>query len=251
MKKLLTVFMAICLVSSFGLFAFAEEVVEDDFVESGTAVESQGSIEDFASIFETFSSDDSGSFDVASLLGGNAGGISDILSGMTGGDSSSGEITGVLSQVMGGVDSGELMDTLGQSFSSMTGGISEAMGMMSPDQADDVMAGLFSSLSGAGVDTNALTTALGDSPVFNLFAGLYTGAFTAKPKPTAKPTAAPTVAPTQAPTNPPAPETTKAPVTGTTSTDIPKTGSTTSGIALFAVLSVAAAAAFVARKKEA
>ena len=76
-----------------------------------------------------------------------------------------------------------------------------------------------------GVSVADLKTKLGESEIFNAFAKIYMPAI---------------------------PTTTAAPVVTTTvkATEVPKTGSAVGGIAIFATLSIAAAAAFVCTKKK-
>jgi len=258
MKKLLTLLVVATMLLTFGLAASAEEIIDQiagsflpDSLAGSTAGDSDA-ISAFASAFETFSSDSSSgeSFDIGALFGtASGGGISDILAGITGSNSS--DISAVLEQAMGNVDSGDLMSTLTQSFGSLGGGMADALGMFSPDNAGGLMDGLFAGLGTAGVDTNKLTSALGESAVFNMFAGLYTGAGVIKP---------PVVTTTKPEVVTDSPEETTITTTSgggvittkPTGGTIPKTGSSElNGIVMFGVLATAAAVAFVAaRKKE-
>ena len=252
MKKLLTLLVVATMLLTFGLTASAAELLDElagGFLPDGAAADGgSGSIADFASIFETFSSDSSAegeAFDINALFGtASGGGITDMLAGLTGGNT--GDIAAVMEQAMSGVDSGDLMSTLTQSFGSLGGGMLDGLGALSPDNAGGLMDGLFAGLGTAGVDTNKLTSALGESTVFNMFAGLYTGAGVVKPPVATTKAPAPTAAPTNAPNT--APPATKGPA----GPSIPKTGSSeVTGIVMFGVLAMAAAVAFVAaRKKE-
>lgn len=230
MKKVLTIMIATLFVLSFGLFAFAEE----DFTPVDDSSSSSASIGDFASLFETFSSDSGSDFDLSGLLSGG-GGIMDMLGGLTG--ESSGDISAVLGSMLGGVEGGALLDTLSQSFGSLGLGVTELLGGgLELGGMDDLYTGLLGGLDSMGIDSSALTSMLGESGVFNFFAGLYTaGAVTPTPETTTE------VETEAAPTSPPVQPTGK---------ENPNTGSSTTGIAAFAVLSAAAAVAFVARKKK-
>lgn len=103
--------------------------------------------------------------------------------------------------------------------------IEELMNEFDPDDVGAFVDDLLDKVSEElNVDVDELKDKLGESEIFNWFAKLYMPAIP-------ETTEAPTEAPTEEPT-------------------VPQTGSAAGGLAVFAVMSVAAAAAFVFSKKE-
>lgn|GEM_PF-6183062 len=218
MKKLLSIFLALSLVFTLGICAFA---AEGDAEAEEEAVATAATIE------------------LPEFLQGAWDFIKGLLANVTGFDEI--DVEAALANVLDGVDYTDLMGVLGQTFSSIGGGLGDLLGGAEIGGLDvggggtDAIAGVFDMLMGGletlGIDTNALTDALANSAIFNFFAKLYT--FGAEFETT-------TEAPP--PTDPPLEE---------TEPDNPPTGSPAYvGLTAFAVISVAAAAAFAARKKE-
>lgn len=141
------------------------------------------------------------------------------------------EVLDLFYEIFGMVDGADLQRVLNQTLEGLkelltNGGESEVM--------ESLMSQLFAGLDGMGVDMESLIAGLYDIPILGQILSWYI------PKTT--PTTTTTLPEeTEAPTEPPAqPE-----------VEVPVTGSAGAGIAVFAVISVAAAAAFVSsRKKE-
>ncbi len=206
-----------------------------------------------------------GSDSTGSSTGSAAGGIGDVLSGLSGmiDPSSFSAISDALSGVIGGSGDGSsfdissLMDTISGAFSGMGfdlgsltegfdpgsfdfssiisgitgGGSSDGSGSGAMDTMSGIMDTLMSGLSSLGIDTSAIEGLL-DNDIVNFFANMYIGL-------------GEIVKPEEPSTT--APATTK-PAVVTTKT--PKTGDTSAVFVALGTITVAAAAAFVCLKKK-
>lgn len=146
-----------------------------------------------------------------------------------------GDIIDIFEQIMAGVSLEDLKRVLGETVDTITGIFGGGLDIGSiASQIPKYVDGFFEILQGAGVDTEGLFAKLAESELFQLLWKWYIPAEV----PT---TVVPTEEPTEEPSEEPEPEPTEP--------ENPDTGITI-GVTAFAAMSIAAAAAFVSKKKE-
>ncbi|MDR1805780.1 MAG: LPXTG cell wall anchor domain-containing protein [Clostridium sp.] len=223
MKKVLALVLAVSMLLTFGMLAFAEEELLSD--------EELALLDDWNTTTEAASTDGLNP-DVFAILDG----------------AFSDDILSQAGELFGGMDVDSLMSVLTDTFATMSSGdmssmlsgfdissITEMFDIGSLSGGGDVMSGFVDTLGGMmGIDLNSY---MADTEIFSFFSKLYTGVYTGGGTATTT-TAAPT---TTAPTID----------TPTDTGDIPDTGvDMVLPLSALAVLIVAVGAAFVLRKKK-
>lgn len=203
MKKLLSALVALAMVGSMSVMAFAEDSTDEVIV-------------DVTEVEVTDAADDETTAQVE-LEGVDMDELKDIAGDVK---------EGILSLI----DSGKIEEAFNDVLDTISNLSLDDLYTLDSSKAADILTNIVGTLESWGVDVDALYAKVKDSKLVNLIANLYV--------PDKKPT-------TEAPET-----TTEAPETTVVEEEVVETGSA-SAVAAFAVMSVAAAAAFVTYKKKA
>lgn len=204
MKKLLSALVALAMVGSMSVMAFAEDSTDEVIV-------------DVTEVEVTDAADDETTAPVE-LEGVDMDELKDIASDVK---------EGILSLI----DSGKIEEAFNDVLDTISNLSLDDLYTLDSSKAADILTNIVGTLESWGVDVDALYAKVKDSKLVNLIANLYV--------------------PDKKPTTTEAPETTTvAPETTVVEEEVVETGSA-SAVAAFAVMSVAAAAAFVTYKKKA